>query len=106
MNFSIPRLAPVSVVAGVFAFSLAANAQSSPAPADLVIKNATVMTATHGTIEHGTVWVHNGEDCRGGRDRERAGGATVVDATGKYVTPGIIDPALPLGAGRRCKRGH
>ena len=95
MSPSIPRLAPVSAVAGVFLISLAAAAaagQSATAPADLVIKNATVMTASHGTIQHGSVWLHNGKIAGVGATVSAPAGATVIDATGKYVTPGIIDP--------------
>jgi imidazolonepropionase-like amidohydrolase len=84
------------MVAGVFVLSMtaavAALAQSPTAPADLVIKNATVMTASHGTIQHGSVWLHNGKIAGVGATVSAPAGATVVDATGKYVTPGIIDP--------------
>jgi imidazolonepropionase-like amidohydrolase len=96
MSASIPRLAPASMIAGVFVLSVAATAaaiaQSSTAPSDLVIKNATVMTASHGTIQHGSVWLHNGKIAGVGATVSAPAGATVVDATGKYVTPGIIDP--------------
>jgi imidazolonepropionase-like amidohydrolase len=96
MSFSIPRLAPVSLIAGAFVLSVAATVaaagQSSTAPVDLVIKNATVMTASHGTIQHGTVWLHNGKIAGVGATVGAPTGAIVVDATGKYVTPGIIDP--------------
>ena len=96
MSPSIRRFAPASAITGAFAFSVAGTlvgaAQSSTAPADLVIKNATVMTASHGTIQHGTVWVHNGKIAGVGATVSAPAGATVVDATGKYVTPGIIDP--------------
>jgi imidazolonepropionase-like amidohydrolase len=96
MSVSIPRLTPASAIAGVFVFSVmtavAVVAQSSTAPADLVIKNATVMTASHGTIQHGSVWLHNGKIAGVGATVSAPAGATVVDATRKYVTPGIIDP--------------
>ena len=95
MSPSILRLAPVSAIAGVFLLSAGvtmAVAQSSTAPADLVIKNATVMTASHGTIQHGSVWLHNGKIAGVGATVSAPAGATVIDATGKYVTPGIIDP--------------
>lgn len=62
------------------------------APADLVLKNATVMTASHGTIEHGSVWVHGGKIAAVGATVDAPASAVVVDATGKWVTPGIIDP--------------
>ncbi len=93
MSPSILRLAPVSAITGVVLFSAGmVVAQSSTAPADLVIKNATVMTASHGTIQHGSVWLHNGKIAGVGATVSAPAGATVIDATGKYVTPGIIDP--------------
>jgi imidazolonepropionase-like amidohydrolase len=68
------------------------GAQAKAGPADLVLKNATVMTASHGTIEHGSVWVHNGKIAGVGATVEAPASAVVVDASGKWVTPGIIDP--------------
>jgi imidazolonepropionase-like amidohydrolase len=93
MSPSVSRLAFASAIAGVcLIFVAAAPAQSPTAPADLVIKNATVMTASHGTIQHGSVWLHNGKIAGVGAAVSAPAGAMVVDATGKYVTPGIIDP--------------
>lgn len=69
-----------------------AQATNGPSHLDIVIRNATVMTVTHGTIEHGSVWLHNGKIAGVGASVEAPAGATVIDATGKYVTPGIIDP--------------
>ena len=95
MSSSVPRLTPVPAIVGAFLLSATAataGAQSSTAPADLVIKNATVMTASHGTIQHGSVWLHNGKIAGVGATVSAPAGATVIDATGKYVTPGIIDP--------------
>lgn len=62
------------------------------APVDLLLKNATLMTVTHGTMEHSSVWVHNGKIAGFGETVSAPAGAVVVDATGKFVTPGIIDP--------------
>src|ERR1700727_625035 len=96
MSPSVPRLASPSAIAGLLLLcaggAMIATAQSSTAAADLVIKNATVMTASHGTIQHGSVWLHNGKIAGVGATVSAPAGATVVDATGKYVTPGIIDP--------------
>ena len=61
-------------------------------PADLVVKNATVMTASHGTIANGSVWVHAGKIAGVGATVNAPASAVVIDGTGKYVTPGIIDP--------------
>jgi imidazolonepropionase-like amidohydrolase len=69
--------------------TLPVAAQSVP---DLVIKNATVMTASHGTIANGSVWVHDGKIAGVGTTVNAPASATIIDATGKYLTPGIIDP--------------
>ena len=93
MSPTIARLA--SAIAGLlwlYTGSAMVAAQSPTAPADLVIKNATVMTASHGTIQRGSVWLHNGKIAGVGATVSAPAGATVIDATGKYVTPGIIDP--------------
>jgi len=56
-----------------------------------LIRNATVMTASHGTIANGDVLVRDGKIEQVGTGLQAPGGARVVDGTGKYVTPGIID---------------
>jgi len=59
---------------------------------ELVIKNATLLTTTHGRIEHGSVYVKDGKIMAFGTNVNAPASATVIDAEGKYVTPGIIDP--------------
>ena len=87
------RVSPLLYCAFAFSavslFATPAHAQTIP---DFVIKNATVMTASHGTIEHGSVWLHNGKIAGVGATVNAPAGATVIDAAGKYVTPGIVDP--------------
>lgn len=60
-------------------------------PPTLAITNATIMTVTRGTITGGTVLVRDGKITAVGTDVRVPGGATVIDASGKYVTPGIVD---------------
>lgn len=57
----------------------------------ILIRNATVVTVTKGTIENGSVLIENGKIAAIGKDVAAPADATVVDATGKYLTPGIID---------------
>lgn len=71
---------------------LEAQAPANATPADVVIQNATVMTVTHGTIPHGSVWIHNGKIAGVGAQVNAPAGAMTIDAGGKFVTPGIIDP--------------
>src|SRR3954454_1000640 len=58
---------------------------------DLLIKNATVMTAVSGTLQGTDVLVQNGKIAKIGKNLTAPAGARTIDATGKYVTPGIID---------------
>jgi imidazolonepropionase-like amidohydrolase len=56
-----------------------------------VIQNATVMTVTRGTIEKGDILIRNGKIAQVGKSVRVPQGAEVIDATGMYVIPGIID---------------
>jgi len=50
-----------------------------------------VLTVTHGKIENGSVLVHNGKIAAVGRAVNAPANAKVIDATGKFVMPGIVD---------------
>jgi len=78
-----------SLVFGAAIVSLA-FAQSTPSH-DVVIKNAIVMTATHGTIKNGSVYVKGGKIAEVGETVNAPSGVAVIDAQGKYLTPGIVD---------------
>lgn len=52
---------------------------------------------THGTIEDGTVVIENGKIAAVGRDIQTPAGAEIIDARGKYVLPGLVDPHSHLG---------
>jgi imidazolonepropionase-like amidohydrolase len=56
-----------------------------------VIKNATILTVTHGRIEHGSILVRDGKIAAVGADVQAPADAKVIDGTGLYVMPGIID---------------
>ena len=43
-------------------------------------------------FEHGSVWIHNGKIAGVGATVNAPAGAKTIDAAGKFVTPGIIDP--------------
>lgn len=57
----------------------------------LAIKNGVVYTIENGVIEGGTVLVDGGKIVAVGKDVAIPAGAEVIDASGKFVTPGIID---------------
>ena len=57
----------------------------------IVIQNATILTVTKGTIERGSVLIKDGKIVEVGTSVKAPKGATVIDAEGKFVTPGFID---------------
>ena len=63
----------------------------SAAHHDVVIKNATVMTVTHGNITNGSIYIKDGKIAAVGDNINVPADATVIDAGGKYLTPGIVD---------------
>ena len=57
----------------------------------VLIKNATVITVTNGDLENTDVLIKDGIITGIGKDLSAPKGAEVIDGTGKFVTPGIID---------------
>jgi imidazolonepropionase-like amidohydrolase len=58
---------------------------------EVLIKNATVLTAIHGTLENTDILIRDGKISKIGKNLTAGAGARTIDATGKFVTPGIID---------------
>ena len=93
---SLPSQNCTRTIVGLLSMVLIAGiapAQNAPAPPrnEVVIKNALVMTATHGNILEGSVYIKDGKIAAVGKDVGAPANATVIDAEGKYLTPGIID---------------
>jgi imidazolonepropionase-like amidohydrolase len=61
------------------------------AKGEVLIKNATVLTAARGTLVGTDILIRDGKIARIGKGLSAASGAKVIDATGKFVSPGIID---------------
>jgi imidazolonepropionase-like amidohydrolase len=66
-------------------------AQQSSSGDVVLIQNATVMTVTKGTIQDGSVLIRDGKIAAVGKNLKAPANARMIDAKGKYVTPGLID---------------
>ncbi len=66
-------------------------AQAQVQRGDVLIKNGTVLTITNGTLENTDVLVRNGKITRIAKGIRTPNGVQEIDATGKFVMPGIID---------------
>ncbi|GBC78394.1 D-hydantoinase [bacterium HR08] len=77
-----------------FGFFFPGSAQTLPGGARdevTLIRGATILTVTRGRIENGAILIRGGKIAAVGRNLEAPPGAKVIDATGKYIMPGIID---------------
>jgi imidazolonepropionase-like amidohydrolase len=71
----------------LFALAVSATAQERVT----LIRNATILTVTNGTIANGSVLIRGSKIAAVGKDIGAPANANVIDATGKFVLPGIID---------------
>ena len=67
------------------------SAVASETPPVILIQNATILTVSHGTIEHGSILVRDGKITEVGVNVKAPTAAQVIDAAGQFVIPGIID---------------
>jgi len=63
---------------------------ADPTPV-ILIQNATILTASHGTIERGSILIKDGKIAEVGASVKVPKDAQVIDAAGQFVMPGIID---------------
>lgn len=65
--------------------------------APVLIKNATIMTAAGQELTNASILFADGKIVKVGATVDAPAGAKVVDGTGKFVTPGLIDSHSHLG---------
>ena len=79
--------------------------ETKPTAQTYLLKNATVWTCeSEGILENADVLIQNGKIAQVGQNL-RAAGAVEIDATGKHITPGIIDEHTHIGASRGINEG-
>lgn len=71
--------------------SVVAQQSYADSPGETLIRNATVLTITRGTLRNTDVLLRKGKIAAIGKDLKAPANARVIDATGKYLMPGIID---------------
>jgi len=70
---------------------VASFAKAQVTKGDVLIKNGTVLTITNGTQENTDVLIQDGKITKVGKNLKTPKGVATVDATGKFVMPGILD---------------
>jgi imidazolonepropionase-like amidohydrolase len=75
----------------IFTLAISAPRANAQNASTIFIKNATIFTVTQGDIEHGSILIKDGKIAAVGADLTAPDGATIIDGTGQFVIPGIID---------------
>ena len=88
MKRFIARLLFFAIAGTLPVGAVRAQRQTSP---ETLIRNATVLTITHGTLQNTDVLLRNGKIAAVGKNLNASANARIIDGTGKYVMPGIID---------------
>ena len=90
MRRFISRLLLISFISTL---PLSVTRAQTPAanPSETLIRNATVLTITHGVLANTDVLIRNGKIAGVGKGLKASADARVIDGTNKYVMPGIID---------------
>lgn len=68
-----------------------ARTSAGAAGGETLIRNATILTVTHGRMENADLLVRNGKIAAVGPNLKAGANARVIDGTGKFILPGIID---------------
>jgi imidazolonepropionase-like amidohydrolase len=91
MRKIITRLLLLSFIAALPLGRASAQEPKAENPTETLIRNATVLTITHGTLANTDVLIRNGKIHAIGKGLKAGASARVIDATGKFLMPGIID---------------
>lgn len=91
MRRTIASLLLLSFVAALPLSQALAQQKLDGQPDETLIRNATVLTITHGTLQNADLLIRKGKIAGVGKNLKASANARVIDANGKFVMPGIID---------------
>ncbi len=91
MNRLIVRLLLVSTFATLPLGATRGQTTAPQNPTETLIRNATVLTITHGTLLNTDVLIRKGKIAAVGKNLKASTDARIIDGSGKFVMPGIID---------------
>ncbi len=92
-----PPAAPAETAAGKPARAPFSSTYAAPASPPTLIRNATILTGTGTRIDGGDVLLVDGRIAAVGQALAAPEGAAVIDASGRWVTPGLIDVHSHMG---------
>lgn len=87
---TIAQLLLITVFSASHSFAVLGQRRADPSD-EVLIKNATVLTITRGTLANTDVLIRKGKIAGVGKNLRTSANARTIDGTGKFILPGIID---------------
>src|SRR5688572_25914364 len=78
--------------------SVGVEGQTPNAGGAVLIRGGTILTITRGTIQNGSILLRDGKIQAVGANIDTPRDAQVIEAKGKFVSPGIIDAHVHIAA--------
>jgi imidazolonepropionase-like amidohydrolase len=91
------RVAALGTLVGALSANVARAQAPVGTPGTFVIRGGTVVPVTGPRIPNGTVVIENGRITAVGANAQAPAGATVIDASGQFVYPGLINAGTNMG---------
>lgn len=91
------QLAVGSILTSIFCILASFICYGQVEKGSMLIKNGTVLTITKGTLEQTDILVKDGKIVQVGKSIAAPAGVKVIDASGLFVMPGIIDAHSHIG---------
>jgi imidazolonepropionase-like amidohydrolase len=94
VSFGVAVFALICVLTATSAVAREKEAKGSATPDTapvLLIRNATILTVTHGTLEQSDILIKDGKIAAVGSALKAPADTQVIEASGQFVMPGIID---------------
>src|SRR4030095_11713025 len=89
MKRTIGRVLLLSIFGALITQGVAA--QTPAQNSETLIRNTTILTVTRGTLQNSDLLIRNGKIAAIGKNLNAGANARVIDASGKFVFPGIVD---------------
>jgi len=85
------KLTVLFLLISIFSPTLLAQKRGAAEQSEILIRNATVLTAAKGRLENTDILIRGSKIASVGKNLKAGANAVTIDASGKFVTPGIID---------------
>jgi imidazolonepropionase-like amidohydrolase len=96
-RFHFKQLANMTLLIAACMACLATAGGGAENANTIFIKDATILTVSHGNIPKGSILIRDGKIAEVGPSISVPAGAVIIDGSGQYVMPGIIDPHSHVG---------